>query len=81
LAAGGFVADTPGIREFGLAGLRGCDLPRFYPEIAAETGACAYADCSHTREPGCAVKMALHAGRISPTRYDSYRKIRRDLAE
>jgi ribosome biogenesis GTPase len=81
LAAGGFVVDTPGIREFGLTGLTGRDLPGFYPEIAAEAGACAYADCSHTREPGCAVKMALHAGRISAMRYDSYRKIRRDLAD
>jgi ribosome biogenesis GTPase len=80
LAAGGFVADTPGIREFGLSGLQAGDLPRFYPEIAAEAQACVYADCSHTREPGCAVKAALHAGRISPMRYDSYRKIRHDLA-
>jgi ribosome biogenesis GTPase len=80
LAAGGFVADTPGIREFGLSGLQASDLPRFYPEIAAEAQACVYADCSHTREPGCAVKTALHAGRISSMRYDSYRKIRHDLA-
>lgn len=81
LAAGGFVADTPGIREFGLAGLRGNDLPRFYPEIAAEADACAYADCSHTREPGCAVKAALRAGRIAALRYDNYRKIRHGLPE
>ena len=81
LAAGGFVADTPGIREFGLSGLRGCDLPRFYPEIAAEAEACAYADCSHTREPGCAVKAAVRAGRIAAVRYDSYRKIRHGLPE
>ncbi len=81
LAAGGFVADTPGIREFGLSGLRGCDLPRFYPEIAAEAEACAYADCSHTREPGCAVKAAVRAGRVAAVRYDSYRKIRHGLPE
>ena len=79
LAAGGFVADTPGIREFGLTGLTGGDLARFYPEIAAEAEACAYADCSHTREPGCAVKTAVHTGRIAAMRYDNYRKIRRDL--
>ena len=81
LAAGGFVADTPGIREFGLAGLKGRDLPAFYPEIAAAAPGCAYADCSHTREPGCAVKTAVRAGRIAAMRYDSYRKIRHGLPE
>ena len=81
LAAGGFVADTPGIREFGLAGVKGRDLPAFYPEIAAAAEDCAYADCSHTREPGCAVKAAVRAGRIAMLRYDSYRKIRRGLPE
>jgi ribosome biogenesis GTPase len=81
LAAGGFVADTPGIREFGLAGLKGRDLPPFYPEIAAAAAGCAYADCSHTREPGCAVKTAVRAGYIAPMRYASYRKIRHSLPE
>ena len=81
LAAGGFVADTPGIREFGLAGLKGRDLPPFYPEIAAAAAGCAYADCSHTREPGCAVKAAVRTGRIAAMRYDSYRKIRHGLPE
>jgi len=81
LAAGGFVADTPGIREFGLSGLRKANLARFYPEIAAEAVRCGYADCSHTREPTCAVKAAVRAGRIPAMRYDSYRKILHDLPE
>jgi ribosome biogenesis GTPase / thiamine phosphate phosphatase len=79
LAAGGFVADTPGIREMGLAGLTQADLPKLYPEFAPFAAACAYANCSHTREPGCAVKGAARTGRISLMRYDSYRKIREDL--
>ena len=79
LSGGGFVADTPGIREMGLSGLRQPDLQRFYPELAAAAGSCTYANCSHTREPGCAVKLAVRAGRISAMRYDSYRKILRDL--
>ena len=78
---GGFVADTPGIREFGLSGLRRRDLARFYPEIAAQAGACAYANCTHTYEPGCAVKQAVRTGRMPAVRYDSYRKILRDLPE
>lgn len=81
LAAGGFVADTPGIREFGLSGLHRPELGAFYPELAAEAGGCAFANCSHTREPGCAVKAALRDGRIARMRYDSYRKIYRDLPD
>ncbi len=75
LAAGGFVVDTPGMREFGLSGLRRHDLAGFYGEIAALKGACRFEDCTHTREPGCAVKSAVRDGRVSAMRYDSYRKI------
>jgi ribosome biogenesis GTPase len=81
LAAGGFVVDTPGIREFGLAGLRKRDLAGFYPELAALKGRCQFEDCSHTREPGCAVKLAVREGRLAAMRYDSYRKILADLPE
>lgn len=80
LRQGGFVVDTPGIREFGLAGLKPAELLRFYPEFD-HAGPCAYANCTHTREPGCAVKAAVRAGRLAALRYDSYRKIRRDLAD
>jgi ribosome biogenesis GTPase len=79
LAAGGFVADTPGIREMGLTGLTQAELPQLYPEFAQFAASCAYANCSHTREPGCGVKGAARTGRISLMRYDSYRKIRQDL--
>ena len=81
LAAGGFVADTPGIREFGLSGLKGRDLPPFYPEIAGAAEGCTYADCSHMQELGCAVTAAVQTGRITAMRYDSYRKIRHSLPE
>lgn len=79
LRDGGFVADTPGIREFGLAGLQQADLRGFYGEFAA-VGPCEFANCTHTREPGCAVKAAARAGRIARMRYDSYRKIWHALA-
>jgi ribosome biogenesis GTPase len=79
LSVSGFVVDTPGIREFGLVGLSRSQLARFYPEFAA-CGPCAYADCSHTREPGCTVKAAVRSGRMSAMRLDSYRKIWHDLA-
>jgi ribosome biogenesis GTPase len=74
LEVGGFVVDTPGIRELGLSGLPREELVRFYPEIAAVRG-CRFSDCSHTHEPGCAVKAAVRQGLVSPTRYHNYRKI------
>jgi ribosome biogenesis GTPase len=75
LEMGGFVVDTPGIREFGLTGLRRGDLVRFYPEILAAGEDCRFTDCSHTHEPGCAVGAAVRQGRVPPSRYHSYRKI------
>jgi ribosome biogenesis GTPase len=78
LSTGGFVVDTPGIREFGLSGLRRGELIQFYPEIAAVTG-CRFSDCSHTHEPGCAVKAMVTQGGVSTTRYRNYTKIYRSL--
>ena len=75
LEIGGFIVDTPGIREFGLSGLLRKDLIRFYPEIAAVEGRCRFGDCSHSHEPGCAVKAALQQGNISQARYKSYGRI------
>ncbi len=75
LQNGGYVIDTPGIREFGLAGLRRGDLAAYYPELAPLAGKCRFADCTHQAEPGCAVQAALRQGRIAPVRFDSYQKI------
>jgi ribosome biogenesis GTPase len=79
LAAGGFVVDTPGIREFGLAGLQKADLLRFYPEFKEHSERCEYTNCSHTREPWCGVKSAMRAGQLSRMRLESYWKILADL--
>ncbi len=79
LAAGGFVVDTPGMREYGLAGLQQVDLPQYYPEFAEHAERCEYANCTHTREPWCGVKSAMRAGRLSRMRLESYWKIREEL--
>jgi len=79
LETGGCVVDTPGIREFGLSGLRRAELARFYPEIAAVEKSCRFKNCSHTHEPGCAAKAAMKRGRVSATRYRNYNKIYYDL--
>ncbi len=75
LEVGGFVVDTPGIREFGLGGLRRAELVRFYPEIAALAEQCRFGDCSHTHEPGCAVKSAAHKKHPAAARFHNYQCI------
>jgi ribosome biogenesis GTPase len=62
-----------------LSDLRRGELVRFYPEIATAAAHCRFGDCSHTHEPGCAVKEAVAQGLVSATRFHSYRKIHRDL--
>jgi ribosome biogenesis GTPase len=75
LEMGGFVVDTPGIREFGLSDLRQDDLVQYYPEIAAVQGRCRFGDCTHTHEPGCAVKAAVRQGNVPKARFESYTSI------
>ena len=75
LEMGGYVVDTPGIREFGLTDLPRKDLVRFYPEIADAGRNCRFGNCSHLHEPNCAVTAAVRQGRVSETRYHNYRAI------
>jgi len=79
LAGGGAIIDTPGIREFGLWGVEAGDLAYFFPEMRPYLGQCRFRlNCQHEDEPGCAVRKAAAAGRISPYRYQSYLKLRTD---
>ena len=79
LEIGGYVVDTPGIREFGLAELRKRDLARFFPEIAKLTEQCRFGDCTHETEPECAVRTAQASGTLPASRYHSFREIGRTL--
>lgn len=79
LEAGGFVVDTPGIREFGLVGLARRDLAQYYPEIVALGIDCRFGDCSHMDEPDCAVRAGVGSGLVSTARYHNYRKIWSEL--
>jgi ribosome biogenesis GTPase / thiamine phosphate phosphatase len=80
LAAGGYVIDTPGIREFGLEGVTRSDLALYYPDLGAFSSACRFSNCTHRHEPDCAVRDAACQGRASPTRYHSYIKIYESLS-
>jgi ribosome biogenesis GTPase len=72
-----FVADTPGIRALALHGVAPEELDQCFPEFRAFLGQCAYFDCTHDHEPGCAVIEAVDAGTISRERYESYVSLRR----
>ena len=74
---GGFVADTPGFRDFALWGLEPADIGRFYREFEPHLGGCRFSDCLHSGEPDCEVVQALKRGEISKERYDSYLRIMR----
>ena len=75
LPSGGYIADTPGIREFGLFQFEPGDLHTYYPEFLAFADSCRYPDCMHTHEPDCAVRDAVEDGRIHPLRYRNYLQI------
>ena len=72
LASGGFVVDTPGIRGFGLVDVKPEELSTYFPEMLRVEDNCRFVPCTHTHEPGCAVKEALESGEISVERYESY---------
>jgi ribosome biogenesis GTPase len=79
LREGGFVVDTPGIREFGFFDVTPDELRGFFPEFQ-RAGPCRFPDCSHAVEPGCAVREAAEAEKIDRRRYESYLRMRESLA-
>ncbi len=72
LASGGFIVDTPGLRGFGLVDLKKEEIALYFPEMLEAAQDCRFAPCTHTHEPGCAVKEAVENGEISYERYSSY---------
>ena len=79
LPDGGFVADTPGLREIGMWGLDPAQLDACFPEFRPLTPECRFADCTHIVEPECAVREAVASGAVSGSRYESYVKLREEL--
>ena len=76
LECGGYVADTPGLREVGLWGIETGDLDLLFPEFRPYLSTCRFGNtCTHIHEPGCAIRTAVGAGEIDGGRFESYRKI------
>jgi len=69
---GGFIIDTPGIKELGLMEIEDTELSHFFPEMREFMGECKFHNCQHTIEPKCKIKEAVESGEIPPDRYNSY---------
>ncbi|MBL8134901.1 MAG: ribosome small subunit-dependent GTPase A [Anaerolineae bacterium] len=79
LEAGGYVADTPGIRTLTVWDVEPEELDAYFREIAAYVGVCRFGDCTHRSEPGCAVRKAVEKGVVAEARYVSYQRLRAEL--
>jgi len=75
LPQGGFIIDTPGIRELGVIDIEKQVLSHFFPEMRDRMHDCRFNNCRHINEPGCAVLEALENGEIELSRYESYLSI------
>ena len=72
LTIGGDIIDTPGIKGFGMVNMEKEEISHFFPELFALSKECRFHNCLHVNEPQCALKEALEANKIAPTRYESY---------
>ena len=76
LKEGGFVADLPGLKSLALWDTQPEELDGYFPELRDLVAQCQFSDCTHRTEPGCAVRLAVAEGLVSPARYESYLRMR-----
>lgn len=81
MEAGSYIFDTPGFSSLDLDEMEKEELRYSFPEFREYEGACRFQGCVHDKEPGCAVKAAVEAGKISRERYDSYIGLFQELRE
>jgi len=81
LDAGGWVADTPGLRELAIREVELEDLGWLFPEFRPLLPACRFTDCSHRDDVGCAIRAAVETGAISAERYESYQHVYAQIEE
>lgn len=79
LPGGGYIIDTPGVKGFGTIDYDKYEVAHFFPEIFEASENCRYGNCTHTHEPGCAVRQALDDNLIAQSRYASYLSILEDI--
>lgn len=76
---GAMIMDTPGMRELGLVDAENGVGETFAP-LTALAGQCRFSDCTHTHEPGCAVRAAIDSGKISQAQWDEYQSLNREAS-
>ena len=76
---GGFIIDTPGIKEFGILDILLEELAHYFPEMKSRMLHCKFNNCKHINEPKCAIRDAVDKGEISKSRYGSYLAIAEDI--
>lgn len=81
LCFGGYLVDTPGVREFGLVNIEPWELSLFFPEMLEPRKHCKFNNCTHSHEPSCGVRQALEEGVIDVERYHSYLQMLESLQE
>jgi ribosome biogenesis GTPase len=81
LSGGGYIVDTPGLKALALWDIEPHEIDGYFPELRELVDKCQFSDCTHTHEPGCAVREALEAGQIHKSRYESYVRMRQGQAE
>lgn len=81
LDIGGYVVDTPGVREFTLWEIKKSEVAQFFPQIWELSAGCRMPNCVHIHEPDCAVKKALESGTLPQTRYEGYVRIVQSIEE
>jgi len=74
----GWVADTPGLRALALFDMDPEEVDAYFPDIAPLVADCRFSDCTHTVEPGCAVKEAVEKGEVNAHRYESFMRLREE---
>ncbi len=72
LTNGGYIIDTPGIKEFGLTDFNRQEIAERFPEMRRYMHDCRFSNCTHVHEPGCAIQKAIAEGKISKSRYNNY---------
>lgn len=76
---GGLVADTPGFSSLEFAHIEQEDLSNYFPEMRERKNQCKFRRCMHNKEPGCAVKSAVHDGNIPPYRYEHFLEFLKEI--
>lgn len=77
LPSGGYLIDTPGLRELELWG---AGLAETFPDVEGLATSCRFRDCGHESEPGCAIRVAIADGRVAADRFESYRRLANEIA-